>query len=205
MRILLLSLSICISTIAFGQVKTQVINKSALPKTIRYLGKPVQTIKYQDNTGTYLALTTQTGEQPQKGDDEFKQAHLYAYVYQMNASGTPTLLWQLHDMVTDCNLDIVAGFVPGSLTITDLDKNGKAEVWVAYRLSCKGDVSPNDLKIIMHEGTTKYAKRGVGKIKVGGKLQPDGGEITSDDFKKAPVLFKQQADQLWKKYVLETI
>jgi hypothetical protein len=204
MRTLLLSLSICISTIAFGQVKTQVI-KSALPKTIRYLGKPVQTIKYQDNTGTYLALTTKTGEQPQKGDDEFKQAHLYAYVYQMNTSGTPTLLWQLQDMVTDCNLDIVADFVPGSLTITDLDKNGKAEVWVAYRLSCKGDVSPNDLKIIMHEGTTKYAKRGVGKIKVGGKLQPDGGEITSDEFKKAPVLFKQQADQLWKKYVLEAI
>jgi len=188
-----------------AQIKMQPVASANLPKNIRYLGKPVQSIKYEDNTGSYLALTTQTGEQPQKSDDEFKQAHLYGYVYQLKDRGAPVLVWQLHDMVTDCNLDLVTNFIKGSLTITDLDKNGKAEVWVAYRLSCRGDVSPSDLKIIMHEGTTKYAKRGIGKIKVGNAIQHDGGVITSDEFKKATVEFKQYAGKLWNQYVLETM
>jgi hypothetical protein len=202
MRTLLLILCLCMSTFVMAQVKTQTIANSALPKGIKYEGKPVQVTKYQDKTGTYLAFTTQTGEQPQKGDDDFKQAHLYGYVYQLNANKVPALLWQLHDWVTDCNLDMIAAFVPGSLHITDLDKNGKAEVWMIYRLVCRGDISPSDLKIIMHEGTSKYARRGVGKIKAGNKVQQDGGEITSDDFKKAPVSFKQYADKLWNKYLL---
>ncbi|WP_374951860.1 M949_RS01915 family surface polysaccharide biosynthesis protein [Mucilaginibacter sp.] len=76
------------------------------------------------------------------------------------------MVWQLHGMVTDCKIDMVANFVPGSITITDLDKNWKSEVWVAYRLRCRGDVSPNELKIIMHEGATKYAQRGIGKLRL---------------------------------------
>ncbi|MFD1257963.1 M949_RS01915 family surface polysaccharide biosynthesis protein [Mucilaginibacter terrae] len=205
MRTILSVTLLFISAWVNGQIKTQPMASTNLPKNIRYQGKPVQLIKYQDNTGSYLAITTQTGTQPQKGDDEFKQAHLYGYVYQLKDGGSPVLLWQLHDMVTDCNLDMVANFIPGSLTIIDLDKNGKAEVWVAYRLSCRGDVSPSELKIIMHEGTTKYAKRGIGKIKVGNAIQHDGGVITSDEFKKAPVSFKVYAGKLWDKYVLETM
>jgi len=111
----------------------------------------------------------------------------------------------MHDRVTDCPLDIKADFVPGSFAITDLDKNGIAEVWVAYRLSCRGDISPSDLKIIMHEGIKKYAKRGVGKLSVGGKTQHDGGVITSDDFGKSKAVFKQYAGRLWEKYLMETI
>jgi hypothetical protein len=57
----------------------------------------------------------------------------------------------------------------------------------------------------MHEGITKYAKRGIGKIKIGNSVQPDGGEIASDEFKQAPISFKQYAGRLWNKYVLEVL
>ncbi|WP_374950172.1 M949_RS01915 family surface polysaccharide biosynthesis protein [Mucilaginibacter sp.] len=205
MRTIFSVILLLINAWANAQIKMQPLASVNLPKNLRFQGRPVQSIKYQDNTGSYLALTTQTGEQPQKGDDDFKQAHLYGYVYQLKDGVTPVLLWQLHDMVTECNLDMVANFIPASLSITDLDKNGKAEVWVAYRLSCRGDISPSELKIIMHEGTTKYAKRGIGKIMAGKAIQHDGGVITSDEFKKAPVSFKIYAGKLWDKYVLETM
>lgn len=78
-------------------------------------------------------------------------------------------------------------------------------MWVAYRLSCRGDVSPSELKIIMHEGTRKYAIRGEGRLKVGKVLQPGGGVSASDDFKNATVPFTQYARGLWNKYVLETM
>ena len=194
-----------ISTFVCAQVKVQSVAGANLPKNIKYQGKLVQAMQYQDKTGTFLSLTTQTGAQSQKGDDEFKQAHLYAYVYQLKANAAPLLLWQLHDLVTDCNLDMVADFVPGSFAITDLDKNGTAEVWVTYRLGCRGDVSPSELKIIAHEGKTKYAMRGIGKITVGKQAQHDGGVITSNDFTKAPVVFKQYAGKLWNKYLLEVM
>ena len=205
MRTILTVALILTSAWVMGQIKVQPVPGKNLPKGVSYKGKPVQAVKFQDNAGNYLALTTQTGEQAQKGNDGFNEAHLYGYLYQLKNGGAPALLWQLHDMVTDCNLDMVAEFIPGSLAVTDLDKNGKAEVWVAYRLSCRGDISPSDLKIIMHEGTTKYAQRGIGKIKVGKSVQHDGGEITSNDFKNAPVSFKQYAGKLWNKYVLETM
>jgi len=192
-----------VSPVVNGQIKSQPIAKSALPKSIRYQGKLVQALQFQDNTGTYITLTTATGEQPQKGDDEFRQAQLYGYLYQLKANGQTTRNWQLHDLMSDCNLDLVAEFVPGSLSITDLNKDGKAEIWVAYRLACNGDISPSELKVVMHEGTTKYAKRGIGKIKIGNAIQPDGGEITSDEFKKAPLSFKQYAGKLWNKYLME--
>ena len=193
------------SSQVMGQLKTELLPTTALPKNISYQGKPVQIIRYEDKTGTYLALITQTGVQPQKGEDDNHQAHLYGYLYQLNGAATPTQIWTLHDQVTDCLLDIVAGFVPGSMVVTDLDKNGKAEVWVVYRLACRGDVSPGELKIIMHEGMTKYAMRGIGRIKIGNTIQHDGGVITSNDFKKGAVTFSQYAGNLWNKYLTEVI
>jgi hypothetical protein len=194
-----------INSLVNGQIKTQSVAKSSLSKSIRYKGKPVQALQYQDNLGMFIVLTTATGEQPQKGEDGFKQAHLYSYLYQLGGNGQSSLIWQMHDLISDCNLDLATEFVPGSLSITDLDKDGKAEVWVAYRLACSGDISPSELKIIMHEGITKYAKRGIGKIKIGNSVQPDGGEIASDEFKQAPISFKQYAGRLWNKYVLEVL
>lgn len=205
MRYTILIACLLISLFAKGQIKTQQVANTALPNNIHYQGKALQAMQYQDKTGSYLALITQTGVQPQKGDDEFKQAHLYGYVYQLNAGAAPKVLWQLHDFVTDCNLDMAANFVNGTFAITDLDKNGEAEVWLGYRLCCRGDVSPSDFKIIMHEGTKKYAKRGTGRIKVGNAIQPDGGTITSDDFKTAKSVFAQYAGKLWQKHLTEVI
>ena len=202
-NLLLFAVFLLLSPIVNGQIKTQPVAKTALPKGIHYKGKPVQAIKYQDNTGNYLALTTATGEQTQRGDDEFRSAHLYCYLYQLEITGQPSVVWQMHDLISDCDLDIVAEFVLGSLSFTDLDKDGKAETWIAYRLACNGDISPSELKIVMHEGTTKYTKHGIGKIKIGKALQPDGGEILNDEFKKAPASIQQYATKLWSKYLLE--
>jgi hypothetical protein len=59
---------------------------------------------------------------------------------------------EVNDFIKDCMVDIDAAFKKNSLKVTDLDKNGIAEIWVMYEMACKGDVSPSDLKIIMYEG-----------------------------------------------------
>lgn len=192
LRLLSTLFIVSIQSIVWGQVQSKVVTFTALPAGLVYKGKPLQALQFQDQTGDYVALTTETTTLED-------QAHLAAYVYTSNGS----MLWQLRDGISDCPLDRVAAFVPGSFKVTDLNKNGKAEVWVAYRIGCRGDVSPSELKIIMHEGTTKYAMRGMGKLKVGNAIQPDGGTITSNGFRKST--FERYAEQLWKAYLVEVM
>lgn len=206
MRTLFILLLSGFNLIAFGQIKIQPQALSSLPRNIKYLGKPAQALRYQDQTGSYLVLLTKTGVQTQKAEDDTNQAHLYAYSYKLQGATTPEEVWQLHDMVTDCPVDVIANFVSGAFKVTDLDNNGTGEVWVVYRTTCRGDVSPANLKIIMHEGTKKYAIRGTGILRTGEPLQPGDGKYSSDEaFEKGPAVIKQYGQQLWKKYVEEHI
>lgn len=189
----------------WAQLKVDPLTVTAVPANLRHAGKVKQALRYTDRTGTYYVLTTETGPVPATNPDDGKRADLYAYHYQLPATGTPTLSWQVHDFVPDCPLDLEAQFLPGSLTVTDLDQNGAAEVWVVYRTTCRGDVSPSTQKIIMREGLKKYAVRGNSRIQVGAK-QYDGGDYQFDAaFKAAPAAFRQQALKLWQRYVSEKL
>ena len=55
-------------------------------------------------------------------------------------------------------------FIKNAAVVTDLDQDGIAETTVQYKLACRSDVSPALMKLVMHEGETKYAHR---KIKAG--------------------------------------
>jgi hypothetical protein len=130
-----------------------------VPPTLKHAGRVVQALRYTDRTGTYTVLATHT-----KSAGNVPRADLYAYQYP--ATGVaPT--WQVHDFIADCPLDLQARFRPKGVTVTDLDQNGTAEVWLVYRTVCRGDVSPSTQKIIMYEGKRKYAVRGTSRITVG--------------------------------------
>jgi hypothetical protein len=105
--------------------------------------------------------------------------------------------------VKDCPLDLALNYNPNSLTVTDIDENGIAETTFLYRLSCKGDVSPDDLKLIMHQGKDKYALRGTTelKYKANGKVTKEGGDYKVDaSFDKAPKDFLDYAKKQWEKF-----
>ncbi len=199
----LLSLS---ASTSFCQIATQPVAQKDLPKNLACKGKLAQALRFTDKTGTYLLVTTQTGVQTKTGSDDNRSAHLYAYVYKMQPAGAASLLWQLNDGVDDCQLDVVTEFVPATLSVTDLDQNGIAEVWLMYRTACRGDVSGAETKIIMHEGTSKYALRGEGMIKAGDNLPSGSGTYTFDGaFQKAPAVFRQHAATLWKQNAVEIL
>ena len=188
-----------------AQVKVAPPARSAVPAKLQHAGKVVQALRYTDRTGTYCVLATETGPVPAANPDNGQRADVYAYQYQLPMAGAPTRSWQVHDFVPDCPLDLEAQFLPGSLAVTDLDQNGTAEVWVVYRTTCRGDVSPSTQKIIMREGTKKYAVRGNSRIQVGAK-QYDGGDYKLDAaFQAAPAAFRQQAVKLWQRYVGEKL
>lgn len=192
---------------ALCQITTQPVSQVQLQGLIHYKGKPVTALRFTDTKGSILLLTTQTGIETKKGSEDNRSAHLYAYTCQSSSDSTHSvLLWQMTDGIDNCPLDVVASFVEGTPVVTDLDKNGIAEVWLMYRTACRGDVSPAETKIIMHEGNHKYAMRGKGRIQSGGSVQPDGGTYLFDEaFQKGAVVFRRYAEQLWKKHATETV
>jgi hypothetical protein len=66
----------------------------------------------------------------------------------------------IRDGVDDCAADVTAAFRPGSLGVTDLDRDGVGEVTFAYLLRCAGDVAPAGLKLLVLEDGGKHIVRG---------------------------------------------
>jgi len=205
MKILSLVLLAAFTQSAIAQIKTIPVDKKTIPQSIRYSGHVKDAVEYTDVDGRHLMITTETGNVDVK--DEYgatqQKADVYAYNY-IIAGNQYTLSWQMHDFTIECQVDTKAKYIPNTFAVTDLDNNGKAEVWLMYVTSCRGDVSPATMKIIMHEGSKKYAIRGENLVKVNDK-EHYGGKYTMDGaFKAGPEAFRQYATQLWKKNILET-
>ena len=153
--------------------------------------------KWHDVSGENWLVLYETGAYIEKGQTD-ASAKLSAVLYQKTDSGFVTK-WKLKDNITNCGLDITCTFYDDHLSITDLDSNGIAEITMVYALSCKGDVSPNEKKLIMYEAGKKYAIRGE-ELMI---LQNDtiGGSWKADTaFSDAPKAFLSFAVEHWKKF-----
>lgn len=205
MKLFNLLILLTIAQLSSAQIKLTKLDKKSIPKSINYIGKIINAVRYIDNEGEHIIVTTETGVTSTKGieGDTFRDAALYAYSYK-TVNDKHILSWRVHDFVKECPVDLNADYIPNTFAVTDLNKDGKAEVWLMYKIVCHGDVSPSNMKIIMYEGNKKYAVRGTNKVKVSDK-EYDGGEYTFDDaFKNGPHSFRSYALQLWKKNLLET-
>lgn len=198
MKHLLLIPVLLLGAAAHAQLKVTPLAPGAVPAALKRSGRVVQALRYTDRTGTYTVLATQSGPAPDPKAQATDGQRADVYAYQYPATGPAS--WQVHDFEADCPLDIAASFRPKGLSVTDLDQDGTAEVWLVYRTTCRGDVSPSAQKIIMYEGTRKYAVRGTSRL-VLGNGHFDGGTYTFDAaWQAAPAAFRQHATQLWQQH-----
>lgn len=173
-----------------------------MPAGIPFQGKIVTGARWRDRLGENLLFATQTGSVPSNPEcgpdaDPCFDAKVYAYHYLVRNESVE-LLWKLTDFERDCPFDLYAGFLPDSLTLTDLDGDGIAESTLLYKLSCRSDVSPARLKLILHEGKTKYALRGTTRT------YGVGGEQTVDLALDGVAPFRRFALERWNRFVHET-
>jgi hypothetical protein len=161
---MLLFVFCCASFSASAKITQLPFSKTSLPSQITFKGKIVTGARWQDASGENLFFITQTGPIPSKStacisDDGCADAELYAYCYAKNGDSLKEQ-WHTIDFERNCPFDLYAGLADSAIFITDLDDNGIAECSFLYILSCRSDISPSTLKLIMHEGTAKYAIRG---------------------------------------------
>jgi hypothetical protein len=188
---------------AMAQLKVVKLTKADIPASIHYVGHVIDAVKFTDAEGEHIVITTETGEVKTKAkDSDGRDADLYAYCYKTEGDKT-TLTWQVHDFEKNCEFDILVKFIPNTFAVTDLNNDGKAEVWLMYKTACTSDVSPFTMKIIMYEGGKKFAARGTAKIRVSDKDYSGGQYAFDDAFKNGPDVFRQYAEALWKKNLLQ--
>lgn len=187
------------------------IDSTQFPASIKYEGFIKNAVRWKDKSGDNIVLTTETGiyfnDKLKHESEDSSDAELYAYHFVISNNNAKQT-WRVKDFIADCPVDITASFVKNTFKVTDLNKNGIAEVWLMYKTVCHGDVSPSNMKIIMYEGNNKYAMRGENKVQVGSDVNDKasfiGGEFKLDaNFKNGPKVFKEYAQNLWKENIME--
>jgi len=192
---------------AQGTVAVTKTDSAHLPRKITYAGTFKEAIRWSDSLGTHFIVTTETGihQNPAfKHEDDGMDAEVFAYHY-IAGKDSIALAWKLHDFIMDCQVDLGARFLPKTLQVTDLDKDGTPEVWLMYQIVCHGDISPWEMKFITYEGMQKHAMRGERQIRISAKEVYGGNYKFDKAFNDAPASFRDFALKNWKKHMPQKI
>ncbi len=189
-----------------GGIEDLTYDVTSAPDGMKYEGNIVAGAKWKDDNGLNTIIITETKitEKEESGDLPYSRSkQLFGYQY-ITSGGDTKQIWKINDFVKDCPVDLDLSYMKNSLSITDLNNNGIAESTFLYLLACRGDVSPEDMKLIMHEADKKYAIRGTTKIKLSGETY--GGDTKIDkSFDDAPGGFLDYAKSEWSKRQVQKI
>jgi hypothetical protein len=162
------------------KIKLLSIDSNYIKENFSLKGRLKEYIKWEDAEGTHVVFTNETGVYRTETNNEeegYKQnAEVFCAHYLKTTTGF-SKKWSIYDYYKNCPVDASAEFCDKSLEVTDLNNNSIPEIWVAYRIACRGDVSPSDLKLQMYEGDKKYKMQGFSRIELK-EEERYGGEIT---------------------------
>lgn len=213
------------------KIKLNELTINEIPKSINLNGQLLEAKRWNDTNGENLLIVTRRGPNIETGNHEAfseleKNVELFAEQY-VNKDGTYRLLWKIYDFELHCPFDIWIGLLPHSTRITDLDNNGVTETTLIYSLGCQSDVSPNQMKLLMHENSNKMGLRGFmsfasEKEKLDNSFQPDLSKIDTsglsetdkfltiygryqneNDFSGKPTEFLLFAKSLWLEFNMQ--
>jgi len=179
-----------------GLTIEQVTGNLAAAKDAKETRQVERVLAWADKDGRHVAVFATLTREGIKDDEVWTSKSLYVTSYLHDATHNKyTAVQTIRELVNPCNLDMEARFLDQSVTVTDLDKDGQAELTFGYVTRCAGDVSPSSKKVLMLEGKAKHALRGESLVDLGDGVT-EGGSYRVD-FKKAPKSFKNHAIQVW--------
>lgn len=188
-----------------NSIKIDTISYDDIPKDIDFRGTVVETLKWNDKLGDNILIQSVSGWFPWKDYDNTDSTsyimqdkwEIYAYLFQKKeGENTYKRLWKVYDYNECFGVDWYAGFISKGTTITDIDNNGIAEISIPYVLICRGGLDPGSMKIIMYEGTSKYAIRGETALSFDQGVSYGGDYKLSDNLKEK-LYFKNFLLERW--------
>ncbi len=157
-------------------------------------------LRFTDKSGQHVVRFVLGAEKKKKGEgDSIERSRELVVTHSVGKKE----VWRARDFVQQCEFDLSLEVLEGSIRLTDLDDDGEPEISFLYRLGCRSDVSPLTVKLLLYEGSTKYALRGESRERVG-EHELAGGDFKVDPaFEQAPRPFVEFAKAQWKTLVVE--
>tara|TARA_B100000963_G_C22423917_1_gene578930 strand:- start:64 stop:795 length:732 start_codon:yes stop_codon:yes gene_type:complete len=185
-------------------IQVDTLSYDEIPKTLDFRGTVVEALKWTDSNGENILIQTVTGHFAWKDYDKDStdymiqdKSELYANLFQKSKSDNNyKRKWKVYDYTECFGVDWFTGFVKRATTITDLDNDGVAEISMPYVSICRGGMDPGVMKIIMYEGSTKYALRGSTMLMCKSE-HPYGGEYKTSEKLKVNKTFMDFLKKHW--------
>lgn len=211
-----LSLSACIvaggASVAAAEISATPLRGDELPPRLRLPGTPVAAArKFTDKNGENYVVWVRTPTRTvhtKSGDGELQACELYA-VHAVRKTPTSPFreLRRIRDHVVGCEFSVVSGVVSDSIAVTDLDRDGRAEVTFLYQSYCTNDaLGPQPMKLMLTENGKKFAIRGTTQAHM--TEDPASPEVpgrmeVGPEWSAAPKVFKAHATAAWTKFATE--
>ncbi|HDS1778716.1 TPA: hypothetical protein QEM49_003244 [Pseudomonas putida] len=161
---------------------------------------PIKSVHFRDSDGEGLLVLSRSDGQASdlESEQEVDKVVLKATLYGRTAeSDAFKARWQVEQETTCPGLDLDVDFYNDVSDVSDLNKNGVAEITVASHAFCGGGIDPHDIAIEMREGQASYTITGQSLITPAGE-EPVGGEREdSASLKAAPQVLRDHMDAVW--------
>ncbi|MEM8582703.1 MAG: hypothetical protein AAGF87_00470 [Bacteroidota bacterium] len=204
------------------------VSEIRVPQGIEVKGDLLFAKAWKDKNGENVLIVSKLGPLDEAEEDVIDEGDQYAELYGEQYIKTEDgyeLLWDIYDFERNCPFDLSLDIFPNSTTITDLDEDGVTETTLAYKLGCRSDVSPIEMKVLLLENDVKHGLRGTmsltdleegfeydySQIDTTGMSDMDkvyakiGTYSNEDDFAGQPEVFLEHARELWIRLVNEAM
>jgi hypothetical protein len=164
-----------------------------------YKGRIKDGKHWKDKRGENIVILTETGIYWSNVYDATRGAKLFAYHFIKTGDDTFKEVWKISEVVDECAFDVKCDFFSNSLTVTDLDNDGVAEVGFILVKGCRSEPGPDEKKLVFYEGKDLYQITGTTTV-VKGTEKLGGEKEVEKKFEHAPEAFLEFADKQWNKF-----
>jgi len=174
------------------------IEPTALDAALTHEGKVVRAYEWSDANGKNAVVFSALDKEgyDEEMDQPGKSRYLFV-THQVEQNGGWRQLRLVRDKEEGCSFDLTADFDWAALSLTDLDADGLGELTFAYELTCRSDVSPSDLKLLLLESGDKYIIRGTTTFPEMGSEEGFGRRELDAATKKAAEAFRKHMLAAW--------
>lgn len=193
-RSFLLLVSVLCCAVAYAEpIAVRELKATELPSVVTAPEGFQKAIAFKDKNGdNYVLFATRSSERDGSRSASLEARHVVV------SGGVARVLRTVKEAVEDCEEDVVCAFIDRAVAVTDLDANGFAEVTFAYRVACKGDVSPDTIKLLVLENGNKLILRGEDRVYIEPGHERRGGRFKPDPAPgKWPTAFFEHAKKTW--------
>lgn len=200
MRLVFLWIIIVTGSSLFAQSDLRKVAIEDLPENVKEISDISSALQWTDSLGNNLLIITKRVFR--KGDENTAPANRhtrpnynrytipsFAHCFQL-IEDSAILRWKVAGISRLCQ-DETINHTQSWHVVTDLNNNGRAEVWIIHKGPCVSEETGGSMKIIMHEGYWEYIMDGYIIDTVPSEYNLDA------NFRKGPPEFRRYALQLW--------